>query len=332
MNSKLCVTTRFGLPGLRLLAATVALCTTVSALAQGFPNRPIRIVVASTAGGAADMIARMMAPDMAATLGQQVVVENRPGAGNVIGSEVVAKAAPDGHTLLMAINNHVINATVYKNLSFDPIRDFAPVSLIATTPHMLAVHPSVPARSAVDFIKLAKAEPGRINYSSAGNGTAAHFAAEQFNLIAGVRLTHVPYKGVTPAVTDLLGGTVQVMFPAPITIMPHLRAGKLIGLAVTTPKRVKSLPELPTLQDVGLKGYEFSSWYGLLAPRETPTAVIAALHRAATQALAVRTTTARLQDDATDPVGNTPEEFGRFLGEEFERYSRLVKAMNLKMD
>jgi tripartite-type tricarboxylate transporter receptor subunit TctC len=278
------------------------------------------------------MIARMMAPDMAATLGQQVVVENRPGAGNIIGSEVVAKAAPDGHTLLMAINNHVINATVYKNLSFDPIKDFAPVSLIATTPHMLAVHPSVPVRTAVDFIKLAKAEPGKINYSSAGNGTAAHFAAEQFNLLAGVRLTHVPYKGVTPAVTDLLGGTVQVMFPAPITIMPHLRSGKLIGLAVTTPKRVKSLPELPTLQEVGLKGYEFSSWYGLLAPRDTPPPVIAALHKAATQALAARATTGRLQDDATDPVGNTPEEFGRFLGEEFERYSRLVKAMNLKMD
>ena len=332
MNKKCSSATCFELRSLRLLAATVLLCTTVPALAQGFPNRPIRIVVASTAGGAADMIARMMAPDMAATLGQQVVVENRPGAGNIIGSEVVAKAAPDGHTLLMAINNHVINATVYKNLSFDPIKDFAPVSLIATTPHMLAVHPSIPARSVGDFIKLAKAESGKINYSSAGNGTAAHFAAEQFNILAGTRLTHVPYKGVTPAVTDLLGGTVHVMFPAPITIMPHLRAGKLIGLAVTTPKRVKSLPELPTLQEAGLKGYEFSSWYGLLAPRETPPAVIAALHKAATQALAAKATSTRLQDDATDPVGNTPEEFGRFIVEEFERYSRLVKAMNLKMD
>lgn len=320
------------LVGLRSLVFAALLCAMSPAGAQGFANRPIRIVVASTAGGAADMIARMLAPDMAATLGQQVVVENRPGAGNIIGSEVVAKAAPDGHTLLMAINNHVINATVYKNLSFDPIKDFAPVSLIATTPHMLAVHPSVPARTALDFIKLARAEPGKLNYSSAGNGTAAHFAAEQFNLLAGVRLTHVPYKGVTPAVTDLLGGTVQVMFPAPITIMPHLRAGKLVGLAVTTPKRVKSLPELPTLQEAGLRGYEFSSWYGLLAPRDTPPAVISALHKAATQALAARAVTGRLQDDATDPVGNTPEEFGRFLGEEFERYSRLVKAMNLKMD
>ncbi len=332
MNKKNHSAPCLALRGLHLLVVATLACATLPALAQGFPNRPVRIVVASTAGGAADMIARMMAPDMAAMLGQQVVVENRPGAGNVIGSEVVAKAAPDGHTLLMAINNHVINATVYKNLSFDPIRDFAPVSLIATTPHMLAVHPSLPARTAVDLVKLAKAEPGKINYASAGNGTAAHFAAEQFNILAGVRLTHVPYKGVTPAVTDLLGGTVQVMFPAPITIMPHLRAGKLIGLAVTTPKRVKSLPDLPTLQEVGLKGYEFSSWYGLLAPRDTPAPVIAALHKAATQALANKATTGRLQDDASDPVGNTPEEFGKFIGEEFERYSRLVKAMNLKMD
>jgi len=330
MRTKLLATVFVG--ALRRGVFATLLCTALPTLAQGFANRPIRIVVASTAGGAADMIARMLAPDMATTLGQQVVVENRPGAGNVIGSEVVAKAAPDGHTLLMAINNHVINATVYKNLSFDPIKDFAPVSLIATTPHMLAVNPSVTARNVLDFIKQAKAEPGKLNYSSAGNGTAAHFAAEQFNLLAGVRLTHVPYKGVTPAVTDLVGGTVQVMFPAPITIMPQLRAGKLIGLAVTTSKRVKSLPDLPTLQEIGLKGYEFSSWYGLLAPRDTPPALVSALHKAATQALAAKAVTGRLQDDATDPVGNTPEEFGRFLSEEFERYSRLVKAMNLKMD
>lgn len=323
---------RTGTHSLQLLSAAVLLCMILPAGAQGFPNRPIRIVVASTAGGAADMIARMMAPDMSATLGQQVVVENRPGAGNVIGSEAVAKAAPDGHTLLMAINNHVINATVYKNLSYDPIRDFAPVSLIATTPHMLAIHPSVPARTALEFIKLARAEPGKLNYSSAGNGTAAHFAAEQFNLLADVRLTHVPYKGVTPAVTDLVGGTVQVMFPAPITIMTQLRAGKLVGLAVTTTKRVKLLPDLPTMQEIGLKGYEFSSWYGLLAPRETPAAVIAALHKAATHALTSKAVTSRLLDDATEPVGNTPEEYGRFITEEFERYARLVKTMNLKMD
>jgi tripartite-type tricarboxylate transporter receptor subunit TctC len=315
-----------------LLLAACGLALGQAAWGQAFPNRPIRIVVASTAGGAADIISRLMAPDMAATLGQQVIVDNRPGAGNIIGSEVVAKAPADGYTLLMAINNHVINATVYKNLSYDPIKDFTGVTLVATTPHMLVVHPSVGVKTVDELIKKAKAEPGKLNYSSAGNGTAAQFAAEEFNMLANVRITHVPYKGVTPAVTDLVAGMVQVMFPAPITVMPHLKSGRLIGLAVTTTKRVRLLPDLPTLQEAGLQGYEFSSWYGLLAPRDTPPAIVAALHKAATHAMATKAVTGRLVDDATDPVGNTPEQFNRFLGEEFERYSKLVKAMNLKVE
>ncbi|HEX4326425.1 MAG TPA: tripartite tricarboxylate transporter substrate binding protein, partial [Burkholderiales bacterium] len=314
------------------LLAAASLALGQSAWGQAYPNRPIRIVVASTAGGAADIISRLMAPDMAATLGQQVIVDNRPGAGNIIGSEVVAKAPADGYTLLMAINNHVINATVYKNLSYDPIKDFTGVTLVATTPHMLVVHPSVGVKTVDELIKKAKAEPGKLNYSSAGNGTAAQFAAEEFNMLANVRITHVPYKGVTPAVTDLVAGMVQVMFPAPITVMPHLKSGRLIGLAVTTTKRVRLLPDLPTLQEAGLQGYEFSSWYGLLAPRDTPPAIVAALHKAATHAMATKAVTGRLVDDATDPVGNTPEQFNRFLGEEFERYSKLVKAMNLKVE
>ncbi|MDB5804214.1 MAG: Tricarboxylate transport protein TctC [Betaproteobacteria bacterium] len=315
-----------------MLLAACGLALGQAAWGQAFPNRPIRIVVASTAGGAADIISRLMAPDMATTLGQQVIVDNRPGAGNIIGSEVVAKAPADGYTLLMAINNHVINATVYKNLSYDPIKDFTGVTLVATTPHMLVVHPSVGVKTVDELIKKAKAEPGKLNYGSAGNGTAAQFAAEEFNMLANVRITHVPYKGVTPAVTDLVAGMVQVMFPAPITVMPHLKSGRLVGLAVTTTKRVKLLPELPTLQEAGLQGYEFSSWYGLLAPRDTPPSVVAMLHKAATHAMATKAVTGRLVDDATEPVGNTPEQFNRFLGEEFDRYSKLVKAMNLKVE
>jgi tripartite-type tricarboxylate transporter receptor subunit TctC len=318
----------------RTAVATLLLSASAAAWTQPqpFPSHLIRLIVPSTAGGAADVLARIMAPDMSATLGQQVVVENRPGAGNIIGTETVAKAAPDGYTLLLAINNHVINATLYKNLHFDPIKDFAPISLLATTPHMLVVNPSSGITSVQDLIAKAKANPGKLNYSSAGNGTAAQFAAELFKMTAGVDITHVPYNGVTPAVTDVMSGQVQMMFPSPLSVLPQVRTGRLKALAVTTPTRSKSLPDLPTMQESGLKGYEFSSWYGLLAPRGTPPEVIAALNKAALHALATPAVMKRLSDDATDAAGDTPEQFQQFINDEFDRYTKLVKAIGLKVE
>ena len=271
--------------GVRLAAgvvlAPVLALAALTAAAQSFPSRPVRIIVPSTAGGAADLLARLIGQHMGESLGQPVVIDNRPGAGNIIGTDAVAKAAPDGHTLLMAINNHAINASLYKSLPYDPVRDFAGVSLIASTPHILVVHPSLPVKSVQELIALARAQPGKINYASAGNGTAAHFAAELFKLGAKVNLTHVPYKGLAGAMNDTVGGIVQVIFPSPLTAMAQVRAGKLVALAVTTPARSRSLPELPTLQESGVPGYVFDSWYGLLAPRNTPEPVLARLHQAA---------------------------------------------------
>ena len=321
------------LPVAAIVAMAAALVTQpLSAAAQTFPSRPVRIIVPSTAGGAADLLARLLGQPLGESLGQPVVIDNRPGAGNIIGTDAVAKAAPDGHTLLMAINNHAINASLYKALPYDPVKDFAGVSLIASTPHILVVHPSLPVKSVQELIVLARALPGKINYASAGNGTAAHFAAELFKLAAKVDLTHVPYKGLAGAMNDTVGGTVQVIFPSPLTAMAQVRAGKLVALAVTTPTRSRSLPDLPTLQESGVPGYVFDSWYGLLAPRNTPEPVLARLHQAVTQALQSKELQARLSAEAAEPAGSTPAQTTQYLADEVVKYARLVKQLGLQAD
>ena len=317
---------------MRLLIALFVWCLALPAIAQTFPSRPVRIIVPSTPGGAADLLARMLAQPMAAGLGQAVVVDNRPGAGNIIGTDAVAKAAPDGHTLLLAINNHAINASLYKKLPYDPVKDFAAVSLLVSTPHMMLLHPSLGVKSVAEFIALARSQPGKINYASAGNGTAAHFAAELFKLSAGVDLTHVPYKGLAGAMNDTVGGTVQVIFPSPLTALPQVRAGKLIPLAVTTPTRSRSMPDLPTLQESGLAGYVFDSWYGLLAPRGTPEPLLTRLHEVVAQALQAPELQQRLSAEAAEPVGSSPAQFERFLLDEVAQYARLVRQLGLSAD
>ena len=315
-----------------LVAPLLPLWCLGAAQAQSYPSRPVRIIGPSTPGGAADLLARLLGQHMSESFGQPVIVDNRPGAGNIIGTDAVAKAAPDGYTLLMAINNHAINAALYKSLPYDPLKDFAPVSLAVSTPHILVVHPAVPAKSVQELIQLAKKEPGKLHYASAGNGTAAHFAAELFKLAAGVDITHVPYKGLAGAMTDTMSGTVQVIFPSPLTALPQVRAGKLVALGVTSPRRSPSMPDLPTLQESGVAGYEFDSWYGLLAPRDTPEAVVARVHRAVVEALPKKDLQTRLATEAAEPVGSTPKEFAAFLARESDKYARLVKQLGLKAD
>jgi tripartite-type tricarboxylate transporter receptor subunit TctC len=298
-----------------------------------YPNKPVRLVVPFPAGGATDLFARVLSTKLGERLGQSVVVDNKPGAGGTIGSDLVAKAAPDGYTLLMTTPGPAANnAMTFKSLPYDPLKDFAPVSLAVSTPHILVVHPAVPAKSVQELIQLAKKEPGKLHYASAGNGTAAHFAAELFKLAAGVDITHVPYKGLAGAMTDTMSGTVQVIFPSPLTALPQVRAGKLVALGVTSPRRSPSMPDLPTLQESGVAGYEFDSWYGLLAPRDTPEAVVARVHRAVVEALQKKELQTRLATEAAEPVGSTPKEFAAFLARESDKYARLVKQLGLKAD
>ena len=310
---------------LMLVSSTAVHC-------QAYPNKPIRIIVPSSAGGGADAIARLLAQKLSDLLGQQVIVDNRPGAGNIIGTEAVAKAVPDGYTLLLAINNHAINASLYQKLPYDPLKDFAPISLIVKIPHILIVHPSLPVKSVQDLIRLARTKPGQINYSSAGNGTAAHFAAELFKLNTKIQITHIPYKSLSAAVIDVMAGAVQMMFPSAITAIGQIRVGKLRALAVTTAKRFPAIPELPTLNESGVPGYEFSSWFGLLAPAATPPAVITQLSQAIAQIVRSKEVQTRLIDDGGDPVGSTPGEYGAFLKVEVETYAKLVKKIGLKID
>jgi tripartite-type tricarboxylate transporter receptor subunit TctC len=317
---------------LHAVAVALALVTSAAVHCQAYPNKPIRIVVPSSPGGGADLTARLLAQKLPDLLGQQVFVENRPGAGNIIGTDAVAKALPDGYTLLMAINNHAINASLYPKLPYDPLKDFAPISLVLRSAHMLVVHPSLPVKSAQDLIRLARAKPGQINYASAGNGTAAHFAAELFKLNARIEITHIPYKTLSGAVIDVIAGAVQVIFPSIETASAQIRAGKLRALAVTTAKRSQAMPELPTLQESGAPGYEFSSWLGVLAPAATPTAVVTQLSQGVAQIVRSKEVQAKLTDDGSDPVGSTPGEFGDFLRADVEKYARLVKEIGLKID
>ena len=311
--------------------ALAALAVAAPAHAQGYPAKPVRMIVAYPPGGGTDIVGRVVAQKLGELLGQSVVVENRGGASGNIGTELAAHAAPDGYTILMGnVAPNAINVSLFKELPFDPVADFAPVSLVASTPNILVVHPSTPARTVKEVIALAKAKPGTLNFASAGMGSSSHLAGELFRILAGVEIVHVPYKGAGPAMVDVLSGQVQLYFATMPAAMPHVKPGKLAPVAVTSARRSPALPDLPTVAESGVPGYEASTWYGVLAPAHTSPAVVARLHGDIVKILADAALHARLADQGFDPVGSSPEEFGAYIKSEILKWGKAIRDAGIR--
>jgi tripartite-type tricarboxylate transporter receptor subunit TctC len=307
----------------------------LAALAQApvqYPARPIRIVVPQSPGASTDTTARLIAQRLTTALGQTVLVDNRPGAGSVIGTEVVAKATPDGHTLLVVASSITLNPILHKNLSWDPIRDFAPITQLSSFPNILVVHPAVPVKTVKDVIALAKAKPGALNYGSAGTATGTHLSAELFKHMTGTDMVHVPYKGGGAAMPALMGGQVQLMFATTVSALPHVRAGKLRAIAVTSPKRSPSAPDVPTIAESGVPGYDHTPWNGFLAPAKTPRAIVARLNEETARILHTPDTKAIFMNEGAEPVGNKPEEFGAIIRSEIAKWGKVIQAAGIKAD
>ena len=306
-------------------------CATQS-FAQDYPSRPIRVIVPFSAGGAVDGPMRLIAQELSKRLNQQVNVENKPGAGAMIGSEVVAKSAPDGYTLLLASQTNAIGASLYSKLTFNPIEDFTPISLLGREPGVLVVHPSLPVKTVEEFIAYAKERPGKVDYASSGNGSGQHLFAAMFASMAGITMSHVPYRGSGQATTDLIGGQVKVSIPGAAGMMGHIRAGKLRPLAVTGTRRSAQLPDVPTLDESGLKGYSAYVWMGLLAPKGTPAPIIDKLHRELVAVLASAEVKTYFSGASIEVVGSTPAEFDTYFREEKDRWAKIIKETGAKVD
>jgi len=314
-----------------LIAAIVAAAPV--AWGQAWPSKPIKIVAPSTPGDAPDVIARLVADKLSIALGQQVVVENKPGAGGVVGSDAVAKAAPDGYTLIMGnAGSHGINAAVYAKLPYDIQRDFAPVSQVAIAPNVMVINPSVPANTVAEFIAYAKARPGKLSYASGGNGSSAHMSMELFKSMAGVDIEHIPYKGSSPALTDLVGGQVAVFIGNMPPTVPLVKAGKLRALAVTTKTRSALMPELPTIAEAGLPGYETVAWFGVLAPAGTPPDVVNRLSQEIGKIARSPEMREKLLAMGAEPVGGTPEEFKAVIDRDIAKWKPLAQKVGIKVD
>ena len=315
------------------LAAGAAALPALShiARAQAYPTRPVRIVVGFAPGGGADIMARLIGQWLSERFGQPFIIENRPGAGSNIGTEAVVRAPADGYTLLLVLTPNAVNATLYDKLNFNFIRDIAPVAGISREPNVMVVHPSVPAKTVPEFMAYAKANPGKINMASSGNGSSPHVAGELFKMMAGVSLVHVPYRGAGPALTDLLGGQVQVMFATMSSSVEYIRAGKLRALAVSAAMRSEALPDIPTVGDF-VAGYEASTWYGVGAPRDTPTEIVGKLNKEINAALADPKMKARLADLGGMVLVGSPADFGKLMGDETEKWSKVVKFAGMKPD
>jgi tripartite-type tricarboxylate transporter receptor subunit TctC len=311
---------------------TCALACALPAVAQNYPARPIRLVVPQSPGGSTDQVARPLAKQLGDALGQPVVVDNRAGAGSVIGTDIVAKSAPDGYTLLAVAASFTISPSLYKQLPYDVERDFAPITMVSAFPNILVVLPSLPATSVSELFSYLRKNPGKANYSSSGIGTGTHLSMELLKHLAGIDMVHVPYKGGAPSVNALLAGEVQVGLATISTALPHVKTGRLRALAVTSGRRLNALPEVPTLAESGVTGYEYSSWIGLLAPAKTPRAIVEKL--AAESARAARTPEMRaiLALEGAEPVGSSPDEFASQIRTELARWSKLVAATGIKAD
>lgn len=314
-----------------LAAATLTLCA-IAAHAQQFPVKAVTLVVPFPPGGTTDVLARTLSEKLHELWGQPVVVDNRPGAGSTIGAALVAKAPADGYTLLMGAVHHTIATSVYPKLSYDFDKDFAPVTIVALVPNVLSINPSVPAKSVKELIAYAKANPGKLTYGSNGQGTAQHLIGEQFAALAGVELVHVPYKGSAPLTTALLGGEITMSFDTVTPVLQHIKADKLRALAVTTAKRSSALPNVPTMAEAALPGFDMGSWFGVLAPAKTPPAVVAKLNADIVKVLQMPDVRKRLEDIGADPVASTPEEMAKRIRSDTDDYAKVVKRASIKIE
>jgi len=317
-----------------VLASVAALATSLAqpVFAQPYPSKPIRVIIAQAPGSATDVVSRVISNKLAEGLGQQLVIDARPGAGGTLGTELAARAPADGYTLFMANNStHGSNPALYAKLSYDAVKDFAPIIFVVATPYVLSVHPSLPAKSVKELIALAKSRPGQINYASAGNGSTHHLSGELLKTMAGIDIVHIPYKGTTPAIAALIGGEVSIMFATVTGIQPQIKNGRARGLAVTTPKRSNMMPELPTMAET-LPGFEMLSWFGLLAPAGTPPAIVNRMNAETTKVLANPDVRSLLAAQGFEVMSGTPEQFGDYIKVEIAKITKLAKTTGIKAE
>ncbi len=318
--------------GLLAAAAACALWPALAA-AQAFPTKPITIIVPFAAGGTTDILARIIAQGLTAELGQSVVVDNRAGAGGNIGGQAAARAPADGYTLFMGtVGTHAINAALYKKMPFDPVKDFAPLTRVANVPNLLVANPAQPFKTVQELIAYAKANPGKINFGSSGSGSSIHLSGELFKSMAKVDMQHVPYKGSAPAVTDLLGNQIAIMFDNMPSAIQHVRSGKLRAIAVTTAKRSPELPDVPTIAEAGVPGYEATSWFGMFAPAATPAPVVGQLNKALVKVLAQPDIKKKINEQGAETAGETPEQFAAFIQQEAVKWGKVVRESGASVD
>jgi len=297
-----------------------------------YPARPVRLIVPFAPAGSADALARTLQPSLSEALGQPVVIDNRPGASSTIGTEMAARAAPDGYTLVMITTTHTVNPSLLAKLPYDSVKDFSPVSLVVSQPNILVVHPSVPVKSVKELVALAKAKPNTLNFASGGNGSSPHLSGELFKLVAAIEITHIPYKGSGPGVTDLLGGHVQMMFAGPLALEQHIKSGRLRALAVADRRRSTVVPDIPTMTEAGFPGVETGTWYGILAPARTPPAIVTSLQRTIARTVQMPDLKSRIVNQGVDIVASSPDDFHKFIIAEIAKWSRVVQKAGVRVD